>query len=438
MTKLKKILDINLWDIKIENYNKFIRGSIKTIRLIFSTAVSYKKDDIPLRASSLTLYTMLSVIPLVAIVFGIAKGFGIEKSLQSFLFEKFSNQQEVLEYVLQFAQNMLDHTKGGFIAGIGLIILFWTVLKVLSDIELSFNAIWGVKKARSWSRKFADYFSILLLAPVLILLSSSANVYITTSVSNLAERISLLGFFSPLIFFLLKCIPYLLVWILFSLLYAIIPNTRVNIKSAILAGIIAGTIFQITQWGYIHFQIGVSRYNSIYGTFAAFPLFLIWLNTSWIIVLLGTVFSVNHQNKYHLTSNTEFSKLSWSNRRIAMILILTHIINNFLANKRPIGQSKLAKKLEIDENILSECAELLLNMGLLSKIERKKSYDKFYIPTFDLSELTIEEAIQKIDSHGLRKEFGQNDKILSSIKETISKLDIEKNKLEFNKRLRDI
>lgn len=438
MKKIKDIFNIDFWDAEVKYKNIFFGTIIKSIKILISTGQSYKKDNIPVRASSLTLFTMLSIVPFVAIVFGVAKGFGIEKSLRNLLFEKFANQQEVLEYVLQFAQNLLDNTKGGFIAAIGLAILFWSVLKVLGDIEHSFNAIWGIKKARNWARKFSDYFSILLIAPILIILSSSATVYITTSVNTLANEISLLGYFSPIIFFLLKCIPYLLLWLLFTFLYIVLPNTKVNFKSALIAGLVAGTIFQLTQWGYIHFQIGVSRYNSIYGSFAAFPLFLIWLNISWIIVLLGAELSFYHQNKHQIIGKTIIEKLSWNNRRNTIIYILVVILKNYTEQKRPLNLSKIAKTSEIEQHVLAEFISILESIGLISKVERDKSVDNFYIPTFDLTKITIAELIAKIDNHGLKKELCNDDKLFHSIKESINNLDKENLSSKSNKSISDM
>ena len=176
---------------------------------------------------------------------------------------------------------MLQNTKGGIIAGVGVVVLLWAVVNVLSQIEESFNDIWGIKKARSLGRMFSDYLSIVLVGPILLIMSSSATVLLETNLTQITEEIALLGVFSPLITLIVKIIPYCLIWILFAFVYIFMPNKKVHLFSGLIAGIAAGTIFVIVQKFYIIFQVGVAKYNAIYGSFAALPLFLIWLQLSW-------------------------------------------------------------------------------------------------------------------------------------------------------------
>jgi membrane protein len=211
------------------------------------------------------------------------------------MLEKFSGQEEVMNRVVGFANSLLDNTKGGMIAGIGIVFLLWTVLKLLSHIERSFNDIWDVKKPRTYGRKFSDYLSIMLISPILFILSSSVTVFITTQITMITQKVALIGMFSPVIFFMMKFTPYCLMWVLFIFMYILMPNTRVNFSSGMIAGVIAGTIFQIVQWAYVDFQVGMARYNAIYGSFAALPLFLIWIQMSWLIVLFGAEISFAYQ-----------------------------------------------------------------------------------------------------------------------------------------------
>jgi membrane protein len=136
----------------------------------------------------------------------------------------------------------------------------------------------------------------MLISPVLVLMSGSATVFITTQVTQITQKVELLGVISPLISFLLKFSPYVLIWALFTILYIIMPNTKVNFKAGLLGGVVAGTLYQIAQWAYISFQISAAKYNAIYGSFAALPLFLMWLQISWWIVLFGAELSFANQN----------------------------------------------------------------------------------------------------------------------------------------------
>ena len=181
--------------------------------------------------------------------------------MENFIIQNFKGQEEVMNYVIRLSYSILEDVQGGLLAGIGLVVLIWSVMQVLNNIESSFNAIWEVKKSRTFFRKLSDYLSIMLIGPLLIIVSSSIMLYITTRVQSVTESISMFQALSPVIQVLLRIVPYVVIWLLFTLVYIILPNTRVIFKYALIAGILAGTGFQVVQWAYIHFQIGVSKYQ---------------------------------------------------------------------------------------------------------------------------------------------------------------------------------
>ena len=331
IAKAIKFITVDIWRIRLEDLPFGKSFLIKQLRIFLLTLRGFDEDKCFFRASSLTFYTILSIVPVAAMLFGIAKGFGFETMLKRELFEKFPGeaQQEVLWKVFDFAESMLLATKGSVIAGIGLVILFWSVVKVLSNIEASLNDIWEIKEARSWGRKFADYLAVMLLSPLLILMSSSATVFITTQFTKLANEIKLVGFISPFIFLSFKLIPYFLIWILFTIIYVLMPNTKVSIKSGFVAGIIAGTIFQVVQWAYISFQVGTARYNAIYGSFAALPLFLMWVQISWWVVLFGAELSFANQNVDTYEYEPDSKKVSPAFKRVLTLQIAHLLVKNF-------------------------------------------------------------------------------------------------------------
>ena len=214
-------LDKDLWRMPIEQLPTRKNFLIKQLRIFVIAVKGFFEDRVQLRASALTFYTMLSVVPIVAMVFGIAKGFDYDTKVKQQLIEKFSEQQEVLDWILKFADSMLLNIKGSLVAGIGLVILFWSVMKVLGNIESSFNDIWQIKKSRSFIRKFTDYFAIIFIGTLLLILSSSATVFIETQINKMTEGNSILGYVGPTIRFLLKLAPYILVWFLFTFIYKI-------------------------------------------------------------------------------------------------------------------------------------------------------------------------------------------------------------------------
>ena len=207
------------------------------------------------------------------------------------LTKEFQAHEEVLKWLLTNARNALDSTKGGYMAGVGVIILFWSVISLLNQIETSFNHIWQVSESRPWYRKFTDYLTIMLLAPVLLILSSSITVFASTTLNEFMEKAPILEFFKPIVSFLIKFAPFLLVWIMLTLLFIVMPNEKVKFMPALVSGIIAGTALKILQWLYLDLQFGITKLSAIYGTLAAIPLFIILLQTSWLIILIGAELS---------------------------------------------------------------------------------------------------------------------------------------------------
>ena len=389
----------DLWQIDLSAQPPLKATLIKAGRTVLMTLSKFSRDECPQKASALTFYCLLSIVPVAAMAFGIAKGFGFQQMLEKSLIERFAAQAEVVNHVIGFAKALLDTTQGGLIAGIGLVVLFWSVIKVLSHIEHSFNAIWGFPKGRTWLRKFTDYLAMMLIAPVLFLLSSSATIFITTQIVQITARIDLLGAIAPLIFGGLKLLPYLLIWLLFSVIYLIMPNGRTRLIPALVGGIIAGTIFQIVQWGYIYFQVGIARYNAIYGSFAALPLFLIWLQLSWLIVLLGAEIASSMQrianNETLLTQNPVSPRL----RGQLALKIMRLIIDRFKAGKPALGADEIATRLQTPLTITHEIVDQLARGGLLAELETDLT--PTFAPAQDPERITVNRVLNTLEQDGL-------------------------------------
>ncbi|MGD8353182.1 MAG: YihY/virulence factor BrkB family protein, partial [Pseudomonadota bacterium] len=289
-------LKTGIWRIRKSDVSVVTWFMIKVLRIILLTFRGFVENRCQLRASSLTFYSLLSIVPVMAMAFGVAKGFGFQRTLQREVGKILSAHREIAEQIMNFANNLLDNTRGGLVAGIGFAFLVWTVVKVLSNIEHSFNEIWGVQESRTWVRKVSDYLSLMFLLPLLFLVSSAATVVVAGQVKAIMTHVSLLGYLAPVIHVLLRLLPLLVIWFMFTLLYIFMPNTHVKIRAALVAGIAAGSAYQLFQFLYVTFQIGVAKYNAIYGSFAALPLFLIWLQASWMIVLSGAELSFATQN----------------------------------------------------------------------------------------------------------------------------------------------
>ena len=244
------------------------------------------------QASALTYSTLLAIVPILAVVFAIARGFGYNKYIEVWFRDSFSSQPQVAETMIGFVNSYLVHTKSGIFLGVGLVFMLYTVMMLVSNIEMTFNSIWQVKKKRSIFRTITDYLAMFFLFPIVIVVSSGLSIFIATMASSLPDFL-LLG---SAVRFLLKMSPYVLMSGLFIALYVFMPNTHVRVKNAIVPGILAGIAMQWLQFFYIHSQISVTAYNAIYGSFAALPLFMLWIQMSWTICLFGAQLTYTNQN----------------------------------------------------------------------------------------------------------------------------------------------
>jgi membrane protein len=398
--RLVSFIREGIWRIRLADLPRKKALLVRLVRMVLLSFRGFKKDRCQLRASALTFYSLLSIVPVVAMIFGIAKGFGFEKNLQAQILERFPGQEAVFNQIFTFALAMLENTKGGMIAGIGIIVLFWSVISLMSHIERSFNRIWRVKKSRSFGRKFADYLAFMLLSPILFFLSSSATVYITTQITHITQKISLVGAFSPIIFFSLKLIPYGLMWILFSMVYMLMPNTRVRFISGAWGGIAAGTIYQLVQWTYIAFQIGIAKYNAIYGSFAALPLFLIWLNMSWLIVLFGAELAYSHQ--YIDTYEFDTGDTHVSHRTIQLVgLQIAHlVVTRFSQQQSPLTVPDIADRLHLPIRLTRRIVKKLVQTNTFVEINSHSSREPAYQPGLDTNQMTIHHVIKSLDTAG--------------------------------------
>lgn len=367
---------------------------LKTLAILVVSIDRFIKDAGNVSAAALTFYSVLSFIPVVALALGIAKGFGLSNLLERQLHEQTFANPQIMDFVIGFANHALENTKGGLITGLGIVFLLWAVVKVLGNTELAMNRIWGVGKGRSITRKFTDYLSIMFIAPILVILISSLNVFLTSNLQTIAVEDGFLSYAGSLIITLLNMLPFLLVWVLFIFLYRFMPTTPVKLKYAVIAGIIAGSVYQIVQWFYIRFQIGVSSYNAIYGSLAALPLLLVWLQLSWSIVLWGTELCYILRNRHFLYKNPVERENKWVENIEISVKILRYIAEEYLRNNGGPSLSMISKKLRMSTNRLRVVLQDLIDKNILAEVEDDD--DIFYLPKIDLHRLSLADVITRL------------------------------------------
>jgi membrane protein len=412
-----------IWRIRIKEVPRRKFFLLRPLRIFLLAFRSFNEDKCQLRASSLTFYSLLSVVPLAAMGFGIAKGFGLKENLAAFLSNELQGQKEVLQWTMQFANALLENTKGGVIAGVGVLVLFWSIISLLKNIENAFNDIWYVKKGRGFGRRLSNYLSLMLICPVLLIMSSSLTVFITSQMTLIIEKISLLGKISPLIFFLLKLSPFFFLWVLFTLLYIVVPNTSVSFKAGLFAGIATGTIFQLVQKAYIYFQIGVANYNTIYGSFAALPLFLAWLQLSWLIVLFGSEISFAVHNEEDYEFETDTKKISYYYKKLLALRIVELCVKNFCQGEKPADIHVITHALGAPVRLVREILFDLIEARVLSEVKQSDESTSYYQPAQDVANLTIKKVLDLLDRKGKGSIPFVNDQELEKIASTLESLD---------------
>jgi len=278
----RNFLDHELWEMDATDKPWWRRALINQGQILALVVRGFISDGCMLRASALTFTTLLSLVPLLALVFSVLKGFGVQNELEPLLLEQLAvgggaAVTKIVEYI--------NNTNVARLGSYGLIFLIVTVLTLLSNIEKSFNSVWGVVETRPMLRRFTDYFSVVTIGPLLVVVAISMTS--TLKSQQLVITLIKYEYLGEVLLFMFEILPFMVMWLVFAGLYLFMPNVKVSPRAALIGGVFGGTLWQLSQWGYLNFQVGVARYNAIYGTMAALPILMVWIYLSWMIVLLG-------------------------------------------------------------------------------------------------------------------------------------------------------
>lgn len=437
LNQIRRINDL-IWHAPLSELSKRKTFLIKQMRIVFLAGRGFLNDNVQIRASALTFYTLLSIIPILAIAFAIAKGFGLEQNLDLLITTELMKHQIDPAWLINNARNALEETRGGYMAGIGVIILFWSVMSLLNHIESSFNHIWQISTSRPWYRKFTDYLTIMLIAPVFIILSGSITVFVSTELNDFIAKAPILSFFKPVVSFLIKFAPYFLTWITLTLLFIIMPNAKVKFFPALMSGIISGTILQLLLWFYIDLQFGITKLSAIYGSFALIPLFILFLQTTWIIVLLGAELSFANQNVSRYEFESEALNISNYQKRALVIMIMNMIIRNFASGEKPVSAETIGKTLKIPVRLARDILQDLSSAELVSVIHENEKKESLYQPALDINKLTVSFVLSRLDKKGTTHRMVIKNKEYDTVILMLDKFDKMMAKSDYNILIKDL
>ncbi len=398
ITKAIHFVTYDIWRItgnEVSGLKKLFIDGVKSVMLAIRV---FQNENLQTKASALTYSTLLSIVPLLAVLLGIAQGFGFQDMVREVMLDYFPAQQNEIGRVFGFVENYLSQAKGGVIIGIGLILLFYTVINLISNIEKTFNDIWQIPKSRPWKRKIVDYMALFLILPILMTASGGVAIFISTIQSTILNDFV---FFTPVFEIILSLAPFLITTIAFTAIYILLPNTKVHFMSGLIPGFIAGFAFQIFQLLYISGMIWVSKYNAIYGSFAALPLLLLWLQLSWLICLFGAGLSYAIQNVKKFSFERDSRNISRRYRDFLTLLIASLIVKRFVRGEKPYTADELSDSYRIPLRITTEILILLAELNIIIEV----NYDDndlttYYQPAIDINQISVGYLLSKMDEHG--------------------------------------
>ncbi len=387
IARIKKYLQYEVWQIRLVNLPRSKTLQIKILRILLLIGQKFQKDNLAHAASAMTFFTLLSIVPVIAMLFGITKAFISHEEIERELQNSFQGQEQIIEQLIKFANAMLN-TQGGLIAGVGFLTLAYSIYKLLNNIEVVFNGIWAIEKPRSIIQKVTDYLTLIILAPVMMVLVQALNI-VGVKINQIASEYEITPEITSLISFLTSLFPYIFLWLLFTLLYMVMPNTKVNLKNAFIGGVIGGSAYQLMQWVYFKFQIGVSGANAVYGSFAALPLFLAQLQLGWMIILFGCTLTYAIQNVHRFERYSPEHRVSQAENKQFIVLVLHEITQHFKTKNLPLTILEIAEKTDIPIRHIELLIEQLLEAQILTEVEIDTKNANGYQPAMDTDNFTL-------------------------------------------------
>ncbi|MCH5329733.1 MAG: YihY family inner membrane protein [Alistipes sp.] len=370
---------------------EWMNRAARQYRLFFYTARGLQEHGTVIRCAALTFYTLISIVPILAVVFAVVKGFGLLDTIIDTLYGLFPQTPDIVDYMVEFADKALANTHSGVVAAVGVVMLFWAVIRVFGSIESAFNNIWEVTSSRSITSKYPVYITVVVAVPLL-----------WAAVSGTAAYLREIFWLEPVLAAVLsRVVSLVLVWLTFTLLYRVIPNTSVSFGSAFTAGMVAGTAFMLFQWGYVYIQQMMTSYNAIYGSFAALPLFLLWVQYSWTILLFGGELSFAYQNIDKFDEERESLRIDYDSRRKIALAAMTVIVGRFMDGAGAVSISEVRRRLDLPTRIVNSVLSMLVEAGQLIELAPEKKGDEAsFVPARDLSSFTVYGVLEALDDVG--------------------------------------
>lgn len=393
--RFKQFVTEDVWEIDVSSLSARRSLPIRLLRVGQIVFKGFQEDDLPVHASALTFVTLMSLVPMLAVAFALLKGFGFGQERVQILL----GWTEAMPVEFQsFIQQMLDivsTTNFAAMGWVGLGFVIFTAILVLGSVELTFDRIWGVARPRNVLRKVANYVSILVLVPVLIGIASTLETTLHGAVPFMPQAVG------SAVRSAMRLTTLFTTWLAFFSLYIFLPNTRVRALPAIISSLVGAIIWVIWQRAFITLQLGVARYNAIYGTFASVPIFLAWLYTSWVIVLLGAELAFALQNASTYSMESAAVNASYKSRFMLTLSIVLHAAEAMVGDKPRFSTSAFAREHHVPIRLLNDLVRMLVRAGYLVETAGRESS---YVLSRAADSLTVREIFDLVTEEGAHPE----------------------------------
>ena len=397
-----KVFDL-IWDPEISEVTRFKRLIHSLLKIGFMVIRDFIENLVNLEAMALAFKTLLSLAPLLAVIFSILKGFGVHNRMEPALAEALAPLGEKGKEVTAYLIGFVDKMSAGALGSIGLVTLFITVLSLMGTIEQAFNRIWHVKSSRKLTRRFSDYLSVILVGPVLVV--AALTITATLQSNAFVQKMISLEPFGTVILTFLKFVPYFTLWGAFTFLYFLVPNTRVKLTSALVGGLVAAVLWQTVGWGFTVFVASSTRYYAIYSSFALLLLFLLWLHVGWVIVLLGAQVAYAHQHFRFYEGERELLVNSPAGREKLALHMMFLIGRNFFHGLDPLNVTALANQLYLPAGLVRDFMETFRQSRLVLPVADEETF----VLARDPERISIKEILDCVRNSGVTKQIVRTD-----------------------------
>jgi membrane protein len=396
--RFKRLFQSRIWSTPGNRSGRGWSFPYRAGRLLYATVRGFWDKDLTSRAAALTYYMVLSVVPFLAFAFSILKGFGVyhklmEESVRPYMQETFEGNPMLLR-ALEQLMSFVEHTNVSGLSLVGVLLLIYTSISMLSTVETAMNDVWEVRIPRRLVRKVTDYTTLMVFGPLLVMAAVTFSAAAQSSAVVAFLRKSLLV--GDVIDFLLRFTSALFSCVALVALYLIMPNVRTRLRSALLGGVVAGLLWQALLYFHVNLQMGVARYNALYAGFAAFPIFLVWLYLSWTIVLIGAQLAASHQYEPRLRQAVRARNVDQELREALAVALAAAVSERFVEGRPPATSTALSSALEVPAPVVDQVLEALVRAGVLVRVSQRG--EPGYDPGRDLDSVRlvdVEDAVRQ-------------------------------------------